>query len=196
MVVIGLTGSIAMGKTTVAGQFSLCGAKISNSDKIVHELLQSNKELFSKISELFPDAIENNQINRNKLAKIVFDDKNKLKILESIIHPLVLKKHLQYIKRAKYNGFPLVVLEIPLLFESKMNMICDITIVVTAPEFIQRQRALSRIGMNEDRFEKIKQYQLDDRIKQKLADIVINTGNGKYNSFMQVKHIIKNLRLL
>ncbi len=222
MIVVGLTGSIGMGKSTVAAQFSALGAKTASADGFVHQLLASDKQVFAEIEQNFPTAIlhchpalvagsgETNSassfitrprykngvtakyIDRQALGKIVFADAEKRKILERILHPRVVALEEEFGWAQRRLGAKLLVLDIPLLFETGAQNRVDYTIVVTAPEFIQRRRVLARAGMSAEKFERIIKTQMPDREKQEKADFIVQTGLGKAHSFKQVKQLINS----
>ncbi len=189
MIVIGLTGSIGMGKSTVGRQFALLGAKVASADAFVHQLMEQDKKLIAEVEKNFPSAIINQKIDRQKLGKVVFSDSEKRKILEHIIHPKVVELEEKFVRRQKLLGTKLLVLDIPLLFETVAEGRVDYTIVVTAPAFIQRQRVLKRKNMTQEKFEKIVASQMPDYEKRLRADFIIDTGLGKAHSFKQSKKI-------
>lgn len=192
-IIIGLTGSIGMGKTTIAKQFAECGIKTCDSDKIVHDLLGKNGKAAPLIAKLFPSCLENQQINRKTLGKIVFSDNEKLKKLEALLHPLVRKAQDDFIKDARLQKQRIVVLDIPLLFETDSYKRCDYTITVTAPAFLQKQRVLKRANMTEDTLKQILARQMPDSRKRQIADFVILSGIGKNTSLKMVKKIIRRV---
>lgn len=193
MIVLGLTGSIAMGKTTVAGQFAACGAAVCDSDKIVHALLGKRGEAVAQVAKLFPQTREGDAINRALLGREVFGNKEKLAALEAILHPLVRKHQQLFIRRAKMLKKQFVVLDIPLLFETHAQKRCDYVVVVSAPAFLQRQRALLRAHMTPEKLAAILARQMPDSRKRKLADFVIQTGAGKHQSLKAVRQILQSL---
>ena len=189
-IIIGLTGGIGMGKSTIAKQFSYCNISVCDSDKIVHELLNKNGKAVEKVAKLFPEALKNKQIDRKILGQIVFSDKSRLKQLEGILHPLVRQEQEKFIKSARKSRKRIVVLDIPLLFETDSYKRCDYKIVVSTPAFLQKQRVLKRGNMTEAKFNHIIACQMPDSKKRKLADFVIYSGIGKNNSLKMVKKII------
>lgn len=191
MIVIGLTGGIAMGKSTVAQQFTYCGAAVCDSDAIVHTLLGAGGDAVANVSKLFPDTKTGNAINRKALAKEVFGNREKLLQLEAILHPLVRDYQDRFIQRARTMKRRVAVLDIPLLFETRSEKRFDYVVVASAPAFLQRQRALLRFHMTEEKLINILARQMPDREKRKRADFVILTGNGKYTSLKMVKKIMK-----
>lgn len=186
-VILGLTGSIGMGKSTVAAQFKHRGVWVVDADALVHRLMLPKGAAFQSITLAFPEVVEHGQINRQKLGKIVFADDAKLKKLEHILHPRVRQKIGQTIRQAIYRRIPLLVLEIPLLYETKADRLCHHVAVVTAPPFIQQQRVLRRSGMTAEKLKQILKHQMPDPEKRRRADVVIHTGLGKAMSLQQVK---------
>jgi dephospho-CoA kinase len=194
MIVIGLTGSIGMGKSTIAAMFARLGAAVCDSDKLVHELLGEKGGAVEEVGKLFPGVREGNSISRIKLGKEVFSHPEKLKMLERILHPMVHHAQDPFIRRARVQDKKLVVLDIPLLFETKGELRCDYTVVAHAPAFLQRQRVLKRPHMSEEKLTRILNRQLPAHEKRKRADFVVPTGLGKYESLKAVKRIIARLR--
>ncbi len=193
MVVIGLTGGIGMGKSTVALQFALLGAKICSADACVHKLMSKNGAAVEQVQKYFPTAIKNGALDRKILGQIVFADKEKLVQLENILHPLVQKMEDDFVVRARRLGAKIVVLDIPLLFETNGHERVDFTVVVSAPAFIQRQRVMARKNMTAEKFERIIASQMQDLEKRNRADFIIPTGIGKAYSFRAVKELILDI---
>ena len=194
MIILGLTGSIAMGKSTVARQFQRLGAAICDSDRIVHHLLAAKGEAVSEIARHFPQSLKHNAIDRKVLSKLVFGNPGKLRLLECILHPIVRKKQQYFIRQARKKGKELIVMDIPLLFETDSHRRCDYTVVVSSPAFIQRQRVMQRPGMTQEKLRNILARQMPDAQKRKRADFIIHTGLGKYASLKQVKQILRRIR--
>lgn len=192
MKIIGLTGSIAMGKSTVADFFKQAGIPVFSADDAVHQLYKSEPAV-SLIARVFPSVVEDGEVNRLKLSEILINDHEKLQSLEKIIHPLVQKKEKEFIERAHQQGKKLVVLEIPLLFETNGEKRVDSIVVVSAPRAIQKERAMIRQNMNEEKFAFINTRQMSDKEKRKRADFVIDTGKDLENTREQVFYVIKNL---
>ncbi|WP_273788778.1 dephospho-CoA kinase [Bartonella sp. ML70XJBT] len=192
MKIIGLTGSIAMGKSTVAVFFKQAGVPVFSADEAVHQLYKSEPAV-SLITHIFPNVIEDGKINRQKLSKILIGDKKKLQILEKIIHPLVQKKEEEFIETARQQEKKLVVLEIPLLFETNGEKRVDSVVVVSTTRAIQKARVMIRQDMNEEKFSFIDARQMSDEEKRKRADFIIDTGKDLENTRKQVLYVIKNL---
>lgn len=192
MKIIGLTGSIAMGKSTVAGFFKQAGVPVFSADEAVHELYKSEPTL-SLVARIFPGVVEKGQVNRLKLSKIVVNNCEKLQTLEKIIHPLVQEKEKEFINEARKKGKKIVVLDIPLLFETKGENRVDSIVVVSAPPEIQKKRAMSRRNMTEKKFAMINAKQISDEKKRKLADFIIDTGQTLEDTRQQVLDLIESL---
>lgn len=190
MPALGLTGNIASGKSHIAELFRKQGAKIHNSDLAVQEIM--NSEAFDAVAKAFPNVIENGKINRQKLSAEVFNDENKLVTLEKILHPLVRKKNEEFISN---NKGQLLVLEIPLLYETDANQICDYTVFVNVSRETQFTRALSRPGINPEKLEKIiaRQTKISVEEKMRRADFVIHNNPGD-DAAKQIKAIIAKIQ--
>ena len=197
MIVIGLTGSIAMGKSATANIFNSFGVPVFDADRCVHELIGFKGKLVPIIAKEFPSTLETKgnfrYINRVKLGNIIFKNDN-LKIkLEKIIHPEIGKERKRWKEAAIRQRHKIICYDVPLLFETNGERSCDGVVVVSAPLFIQRQRALKRKNMNLQKLNKILKTQMPDEHKRKRADFIVNTGNGLRFSRNQVKNIIKTL---
>lgn len=187
MITVGLTGSIGMGKSTIARQCALLGAGTLNSDDVVHRLMQPAGRAFTAVARLFPEAVAGGRIDRKKLGVIVFADAKKLKALEAILHPLVIEEEEKFVRAQAKKGRHVVVFDIPLLFETGGEKRMDMTLVATAPAFIQAQRVLARPGMTPEKLKAIRVRQMPDREKRKRADFIVHTGLGKAASMRQIK---------
>ena len=193
MKIIGLTGSIGMGKSATSALLKILKIPVHDSDAAVHVALGPKGGAFRDVVKEFPGAWDkkSNSIDRKKLGAIVFaDDTARLK-LEAIIHPHVWASQRAFIKKARRMGVKKVVLDIPLLFETGAERRCDEVICVTAPGFIQRQRVLRRAGMSVERFEAILNKQVPDAEKRKRANIVIHTGLGRAFTLQALKKYLK-----
>ncbi|CAM1630657.1 dephospho-CoA kinase [Bartonella apihabitans] len=194
MIILGLTGSIGMGKTTTAGFFEEAGVPVYNADRAVHELYES-KPVIEDLSRIFPDCLTDGRIDRSKLSKTIVKNPSKLVLLEKFIHPLVRKKEKDFVKMHRDRGDPLVVLDIPLLFETGPEGRVDKIAVVSAPTEIQRQRVLARSGWDDEKLDRILSRQISDEEKRRRADFVIDTGKSLDDAREQVKHLISRLTL-
>jgi len=191
MKIIGLTGSIGMGKSVTASLLRHLGVAVHDSDAAVHVALSA--AAVREVVKAFPSALDkkNNRIDRAGLGKIIFSDSQKRRRLEAIIHPYVWASQRNFIRAAKQRGERLVVLEIPLLFETGADQRCDFVICVTAPPFLQRLRVLSQERMSEERFHDILKNQVSDAEKRKRADLVIHTGLGRAQTLQALKKMLK-----
>lgn len=196
MIILGLTGSIAMGKTTVTNQFAHAGAATTNADAIVHALLEKDAKVIAAVQEAFPQAVENGIVNRRALGDAVFADSAAMKTLENLLHPRVRAAEVAFVLKAQKEGKWLVVLDIPLLFETGADARCDKVVVVSASAEIQRERVMSRSGMTEEKFRAILARQMPDAEKRARADYIIETDNGLEHSAAQVRAIIDELQQL
>lgn len=179
MIIIGLTGSIAMGKSTAAAMLQRMGIPVFDADACVHELTGPKGKALPALKQLFPNAVTRDGLDRQAVGPEVFKHPEKKAKLEAILHPLVRKTQSDWVKRQRRARRSKVVLDIPLLFETKGERRCDVILVVSAPASLQRQRALARPGMTVDKFEAILRAQVPDVIKRRRADVVIPTGRGK-----------------
>lgn len=192
-IVIGITGSVGMGKSTLTGQCAELGAKTCNSDMIVHQLLAKGGAAVEAVGKQFPKTVVGDAVDRKALGAIVFYDQEKLKLLESILHPLVAAEEERFIAKCKGEGAPYAVLDIPLLFETGAEKRCNAVIVASAPPFIQAYRVMKRPGMTAEKFTRILARQMPSSEKRKRADFVVQTGFGRAYSFYQLKQILRKL---
>lgn len=191
MIILGLTGSIGMGKSTTARMFAEAGVPVHDSDAAVHRLYEG--EAAAQVEALFPGTTLNGKVDRERLAKVVVDDLQALRKLEQLIHPLVRKDAGRFVEAHRRKGTPLVVLDIPLLFETGGTDRVDKILVVTAPYEVQRERVLARPDMTEEKFEKILARQVPDAEKCKRADFLIDTSLGMEAAREAVHRIIAEL---
>jgi dephospho-CoA kinase len=191
MIILGLTGSIGMGKSTTLQMFEAEGIKTYSADTAVHALYYGKAAPL--IEAAFPGTTRQGQVDRQILSTKVLTNPNALKKLESIIHPLVREIELQFMTEAKSSGSKMVVVDIPLLFETGGQSRVDKILVVTASPDIQRQRVLSRLGMTAEKFELMIERQMKDADKRSLADFTIDTGKGLEHAHHEVRAIIKKL---
>lgn len=201
MIVLGLTGSIGMGKSTVAAMMKVLGIPVHDSDAAVHRLLGPRSEAQSALQAAFPprdypDVYDKRTkaINRKELGKIVFADEGLRLQLESILHPLVRKSQDAFLRQCRVQGAEIAVLEIPLLYETGAERRLDGVIVVSAPAFLQKARVMGRPGMDEAKFNAILARQMPDAEKRARADHVIHTGLGRAQSMRELQEILKLVR--
>jgi dephospho-CoA kinase len=190
--IIGLTGSIAMGKSTVAEMFVAEGVPAFNADHAVHQLQGPNGALVGAIAAAFPGTTGTGGVDRQKLGAQVLGNAEKLRQLEAIVHPAVAAMRKEFL--AAHQNAPLILFDIPLLFEKGGAAGVDTVVVVSAPADQQRARALARPGMTAEKFEHILSLQMPDAEKRGLADYVIDTGTSLEETRTQVRTIIKKLR--
>ncbi|WFP79233.1 dephospho-CoA kinase [Mesorhizobium sp. WSM4906] len=176
MIVLGLTGSIGMGKSTTAKMFAEAGVPVHDSDETVHRLYAGKAAPL--VEAAFPGTTKAGVVDRARLAEKVLGDPAALKKLEAIIHPLVRADADAFLARHRAAGAPLAVLDIPLLFETGGRNRVDKVVVVTAPAEVQRSRVLERPGMSEEKFASILAKQVPDAEKRRQADFIVDTGHG------------------
>jgi dephospho-CoA kinase len=191
MIVLGLTGSIGMGKSTAAALLRRLGVPVHDADASVHRLLGRNGAAVQRVAAAFPGTGSADGIDRAALGRRVFDDKAALRRLEQILHPLVRAESDRFLRRMAARRVPLAVLDIPLLFESGGPRRWDAVIVVSAPEFVQRARVLARPGMSESRLAAILAKQMPDREKRRRADFVVPTGLGRRLTLRRLAEIVR-----
>lgn len=193
MIKIGLTGSIGMGKTETGKIFSELGFPVYNADDAVHKLYGPGQKGSEKIKEIFPNSINpDGSVNREILSAEVLGDVDKIRALESIIHPLVGEDREIFFK--KNADSPAIILDIPLLFETGGEKFVDLVIVVDAPQDIQEERVLSRPNMTKEKFEKIIAEQIPNDVKKKKADFIVDTSISIEDARIQVENIIKKIK--
>mgnify|MGYP002630470323 FL=1 len=201
MVIIGITGSIGMGKTTIAKILNFCKIPIFDADEEVKKILDNNLSIINKIKSNWPECVylQNNKeiIDKKKLGKIIFNNTKEKEKIEKIIHPIINKKRNIFLQEKKKEKFRLVGLDIPLLYETKTNKICNYILLASASELTQKNRVLNRDGMTIDKFNKINKNQLSDCFKRKQKPIIITTEFGKFITFILVIYylILINFKL-
>ena len=190
MLVIGITGSIGMGKTTIAKILNFCKIPIFDADEEVKKILDNNASIINKIKSNWPECVylQNNKeiIDKKKISKIIFNNTKEKEKIEKIIHPIINKKRNNFLQEKKKEKFRLVGLDIPLLYETKINKICNYIFLASASESTQKNRVLKRDGMTIDKFNKINKNQLSDCFKRKQKPIIISTEFGKIITFISV----------
>lgn len=194
MKLIGLTGSIGMGKSTTAKMFAEEGVPVFDADAAVHALYAPGGDAVAEIEAAFPGTTGETGVDRTRLSEALARDPAGFEKLEAIVHPLVAAARENFIEEARAKGCWAVILDIPLLFESGREDAFDVLVVVSAPEDVQRERVLARPGMTVEKFEAIKARQTPDHEKRARADFVIDTSRGLDDAREQVKRIIDVLR--
>lgn len=191
MLLIGLTGSIGMGKTTTAQMFRDEGVAVSDSDELVHQIYRGPAA--AKIERHFPGTVVDGVVDRERLARRVVADAAALKELEEITHPLVREARAKFIESCRERGEKFVVLDIPLLFETGGDREVDVIVVASAAPDIQRRRVLERPNMTKEKFEKLLAKQTPDEEKRRRADYIVHTDRGFDFAREEVRAILKEL---
>jgi dephospho-CoA kinase len=194
MIIVGLTGSIAMGKSETARMFRAEGVPVFEADAVVHRLYDKGGAGVAAVAEIYPDAVRDGAVDRRALGRLVLGDAEALRRLEAAVHPLVSEERARMLEGCRAEGADLVVLDIPLLFEGGGGEECDRVVVVSAPAALQRQRALARPGMTPETFAAILAQQMPDAEKRRRADFVVYTDKGLEAAHEQVREIIRALR--
>jgi dephospho-CoA kinase len=192
MLVIGLTGGIGMGKSAAAAHFARRGVPVFNADLCVHRLYEG--EAVAAIEAAFPGVARGGRIDRKLLAEKVAGSPERLRQLETIVHPLVIEAELEFLREQEQKGAELAVLEIPLLFETGADARVDVTIVISAPEAVQRKRVLARPGMTADKLKQLIARQLPDAEKRARADFVVDSGASLAATHAALDKIIDSLK--
>jgi len=192
MMIVGLTGSMAMGKSTAANYLKSLGIPVFDSDAAVHALYEG--EAVQAIEQAFPGVAHDGRVDRSKLGEAVAGDPEALRRLEAIVHPLVRRKQRDFILAEEMRGSDMVILDIPLLFESGADTLCDAVIVVSAPEEVQRQRLSVRKGMTPEKIDDLLSRQMPDAEKRARADFVVDTSGTIPESRAQLDRILATLR--
>jgi len=194
MLVVGLTGSIGMGKSTAAARLKTHGIAVFDADAFVHELY-GGKEV-PEIEAAFPGSTRDGTVDREILSKLLAGSRDRFKVLEAIVHPLVRAEEGVFLRGEHARGADVAVLEIPLLFETGLHTKIDAVIVVSAPAEIQRARVLERPGMTAEKFESIVALQIGDAEKCAKADFVVDTSKSIEVSAGQIDDIVAELKML
>ena len=192
--IVGLTGSIGMGKSETGKLFARLGVPVYDADAAVHILYEKGGAAVAAIAKAFPGAIADGGVDRARLAALIGADEGAFKTLEAIVHPLVREAEQDFLAAAAKRGDQVVILDIPLLFETGGQARMDAVIVVSAPAEVQRQRVLSRAGMTLEKHEAIHARQVPDAEKRAQADFVIETDKGLEHAYEQVKRVAAELR--
>ena len=190
MILLGLTGSIGMGKSTTTAMFADLGAVVWNADDAVHRLYAPGGAAVGPVGEAFPGVVVDGAVDRTRLAEALGKDDTAFRRLEAIVHPLVAQGREADLEAARTAGVTLAVLDIPLLFETGGDRAVDAVVVVTADPAIQAERVLARPGMTRERFDAILARQMPDAEKRARADFVIDTGRGLEAARAEVEAIV------
>ena len=193
MKILGLTGSVGMGKSTAAAMLKRMGVPVYDADAAVHHMMQRGGIAVANVAAAFRGVERQGAIDRAALGKLVFGNEPAMKRLEAIIHPLVREDEKAFLSAHRRRKTALVVMDVPLLFESGREKRYDATMVVTAPGFLQRARVMARPGMTEARFAAIKARQMPDVEKRKRADFVVPSGLGRAVTWQGLRAVLRKL---
>jgi dephospho-CoA kinase len=193
MIVVGLTGSIGMGKTATGKLFSRLGVPVCDADSIVHALYDKGGAAVEPIRAVFPDVVAEGRVDRVKLGESLAVEPEGFERLESIVHPLVRQAQQDFLDRSRKKGVTLAVLDIPLLFETGRDRDVDRIVVVSASPEIQKERVMKRPGMTAEIFNALLARQLPDEEKRARADFVVDTSKTREHAFAQVRDIVAAL---
>ena len=194
MVILGLTGSIGMGKSNAANVFRRMGIPVYDADAEVHRLLAAGGAAVPLVAEAFAGVVRDGAVDRAALGQRVFADVDALRRLEAILHPMVWRCRTRFLQRASGRRCPLVVIDIPLLFETGAERDCDAVVLVTAPPFVQEARVLRRRGMSRERLRQVRAQQMPERAKRRRADFIVNTGLDRRATLRQLCRIVETMR--
>jgi len=193
VIILGLTGSIGMGKSTTGRMFADEGALLWDADAAVHRLYARGGAAVDPLGETFPSVVVDGAVDRTRLAEILGRDETAFKRLEAIVHPLVAQDRAEDLAAARAEGVRLAVLDIPLLFETGGDQFVDAVVVVTADPEVQAARVLARPGMTRERFEAILARQTPDAEKRRRADFLVDTGRGLGAAREQVAQVVRTV---
>ncbi len=191
---VGLTGSIGMGKSETAKMFARLGIPVYDSDAAVHRLYEKGGAAVAEIEAAFPGTVADGAVDRAALTRAITARADGFKTLEQIVHPLVAREQQKFLAEARAADAPMVVLDVPLLFETGGHARMDAVVVVSAPAEVQRARVLSRPGMTAEKLDNILSRQMADEEKRKRAHFVVETDKGLEPAFEQVKAIVAELQ--
>ena len=194
MITVGLTGSIGMGKSTTAAMFAAEGVPVYDADAEVHALYAKGGAAVEPLEAAFPGVVVDGAVDRARLSHLVVGKPDELKKLEAIVHPLVGESRVGFFQKAVAEGADIVILDIPLLFETGGEKRMDAVVVVSAPADLQRQRVMARPGMDEAKLDAILARQMADAEKRARAHFVIDTGQGLDHARIQVRDVLARLR--
>jgi len=194
MRILGLTGSIGMGKSTAAAMLRALGLPVHDADAAVHRLLGTGGKAVAAVGAAFPGVVREGAVDRKALGTKVFGKPADLRRLEAILHPLVRQEERAFLQRCRQARRKVAVLDIPLLYETGGEKRCDGVVVVTAPQFLQTQRVLKRTNMSLARFKEILAAQMPDAQKRRRADWIVDTGLGRRPTLAALARIVRQLK--
>ena len=195
MTIVGLTGSVGMGKSTVSRMLRQMAIPVFDADAVVHALMTRDYTVRAALAAAFPECVDMSRVdgvNRGALGAVIFGDVEKKRLLESILHPAVARARRAWLRSC--GRCPVVVCDIPLLFETGLHHAVDVVVVVSAPLFVQRQRVLRRSGMTPERFQAIQTHQWPDAQKRRHADVVLHSGRSLGALRQQVMALMRTMR--
>ena len=192
MLIVGLTGGIGMGKSAAAERFAEHGIPVFNADACVHALYEG--AAVEPLEAAFPGVTREGRVDRKLLSEKISGSPERLRLLEKIVHPLVVEAEFEFLRAQEKKGARLAVLEIPLLFETGADARVDVTVVVSAPQEIQRSRVLARSGMTVDKLEHLLARQLPDAERRARADVVVDSGTGLEDMRIEIDKLIESLQ--
>lgn len=193
MIVLGLTGSVGMGKSTATAMLRRLGVPVHDADEAVHRLLAPGGGAVQAVAAAFPEALREGGIDRTALGRRVFGDPAALRRLERILHPLVRAEESRFLRNARASRRAVAAIDVPLLLETGGERRCDVVIVVSAPPFLQRARVMARPGMTKARFEAVLAKQMPDHEKRRRADFVLPSGLGRAVMQRRLVRILERL---
>ena len=194
MIILGLTGSIGSGKSFAATFFKSKGIPVYDADKEVQKILK-NYKVIKQVKIFFPGCFKKNKLNKNKLSDIVFKNKKKLKQLEKIVHPKVGREKKEFLAYYNKKKKPIVVLEIPILFETKGEKRCNFIILMTVNKTKQFKRLIKRKNMTKEKYEEIVANQMDDKYKKEKANFIISNNSTKAKTRKKLEETLKKILL-
>jgi dephospho-CoA kinase len=193
MWIIGLTGAIGSGKSTLSNQFRWLGIPVHCADQETHYLLDNNRLIQKQIKNFWPNVFIKGKVNRDLLGDQVLGSYQQLEKLEKILYPHLAKAQFYFLKKHQKLKTPVVVIDVPLLFEVSLDRYCQSVFLVEAPYFLRKQRVLKRIHMTEKKFEAFEFHQFNQSLRRRMANVIIPTGLGKINSLKRLKEILQIL---
>lgn len=194
MLILGLTGSIGMGKSTAAAALRRLGVPVHDADAAIHRLIGKGGAAVAAVERAFPGVTKDGAVDRKRLGDIVFADPTARKRLEAILHPMARAGQRRFLMAAARRRAPVVVLDVPLLYETRGDRRCDAVLVVSAPRAIQEQRVMLRPGMTREKLAGILKTQMPDAEKRRRADFVVQTGLNRRQALRQIRAALADAR--
>jgi dephospho-CoA kinase len=194
MVILGLTGSIGMGKSTAAAALRRLGVPVNDADGTIHRLIRRGGAAVPLVDKAFPGVVRDGVVDRRKLGDLVFADQAALKRLEAILHPLARRAQIGFLAAHARRRTRLVVLDVPLLLETHGERRCDAVALLSAPRPVQEARVMARPGMTREKLAGIRRRQMPDAEKRRRADFVIETGLTKRDALRRLRAVLAEMR--